>query len=225
MAAFTAQMSALVALPFELQRLGHDAVSIGLLITPWPLALACAAQVAGRLADRYAAGLLGGVGLLLLATGLLLLALLPEQAGNVSLMWRLALCGIGFGLFQAPNNRALLSAAPRARSGAAGGLLGIGTIVGPDSRSGHRRAVVARRSAGRLASRAVGVQRHRLPRDARESAAPRYGGGSGRRSGRGPGAGSGLGRHQATIFEQRAELGRTAVEVTKLRLRILTAAA
>ncbi|MBV9911195.1 MAG: MFS transporter [Sinobacteraceae bacterium] len=130
MAAFIAQMSALVALPFELQRLGHDAVSIGLLITPWPLALACAAQVAGRLADRYAAGLLGGVGLLLLATGLLLLALLPEQSGNVALMWRLALCGLGFGLFQAPNNRALLSAAPRARSGAAGGLWALARLLG-----------------------------------------------------------------------------------------------
>lgn len=129
-AAFTAQMSALVALPFELQRLGHDAVAIGLLITPWPLALAFAARVSGRLADRYAAGLLGAVGLLLLATGLLLLALLPEHSGNVALMWRLALCGIGFGIFQAPNNRALLSAAPRARSGAAGGLWALARLLG-----------------------------------------------------------------------------------------------
>jgi len=37
---FTAQMAALVALPFEIQRLGRSAVETGLLITPWPIAVA-----------------------------------------------------------------------------------------------------------------------------------------------------------------------------------------
>ena len=77
---FMAQTTALVALPFEIQRLGHSAVATGLLMTPWPLALALAAPVAGRLADRYAAGILGGCGLLLLAAGLALLALLPAES-------------------------------------------------------------------------------------------------------------------------------------------------
>ena len=57
--AFMAQTAALVALPFEIQRLGHSAVATGLLMTPWPLALAVAAPLAGHLADRYAAGALG----------------------------------------------------------------------------------------------------------------------------------------------------------------------
>ncbi len=127
---FSAQMAALVALPFEIQRLGHSAVETGLFITPWPLALAFAAPLAGRLADRYPAGLLGGVGLLTLAAGLFLLVLYPLSAGPAGVLWRMALCGVGFGLFQTPNNRTLMAAAPRRRSGAAGGMLAAARLLG-----------------------------------------------------------------------------------------------
>jgi DHA2 family multidrug resistance protein-like MFS transporter len=127
---FAAQMSALVALPFEIQRLGHSAVETGLFITPWPLALAFAAPLAGRLADRYPAGLLGGVGLLTLASGLCLLALYPVSGNPMGLLWRMAVCGAGFGFFQAPNNRTIMGSAPRRRSGAAGGMLAAARLIG-----------------------------------------------------------------------------------------------
>jgi MFS transporter, DHA2 family, multidrug resistance protein len=127
--AFIAQMSALVSLPFEIQRLGHTAVETGLLMTPWPLALAAVAPVAGRLAERYPAGILGGLGLLVMSAGLALLALFPG-GGPVAFVWRMALCGLGFGLFQSPNNHAILASAPRVRSGAAGGMLSSARLVG-----------------------------------------------------------------------------------------------
>ncbi len=127
---FSAQMAALVALPFEIQRLGHSAVETGLFITPWPLALACVAPVAGRLADRYPAGILGGAGLMTLAAGLFLLMLYPLGGGTSGVLWRMALCGVGFGLFQAPNNRTIMGSAPRQRSGAAGGMLAAARLIG-----------------------------------------------------------------------------------------------
>jgi DHA2 family multidrug resistance protein-like MFS transporter len=130
-ASFMAQMAGLVALPFEIQqRIGRSAVETGLLMTPWPVAVAIAAPIAGRLADRYPAAILGGLGLLALAAGLAALAAFPSGGSVADFTWRMALCGLGFGFFQSPNNRTLLSSAPRSRSGAAGGMLGTARLLG-----------------------------------------------------------------------------------------------
>ncbi len=130
-ASFVAQMLAYVALPFYLQdHLGRDQVETGLLMTPWPLATAVVAPIAGRLADRYRAGILGGIGLACFAVGLALLALLPAAPGAADIVWRMAICGVGFGLFQTPNNRAIIGSAPRERSGGASGMLGTARLLG-----------------------------------------------------------------------------------------------
>ncbi|AXK38940.1 MFS transporter [Crenobacter cavernae] len=128
---FTAQALALVSLPFFLQgMLGRSQVETGLLMTPWPLAIMCVAPFAGRLLEKYSPGLLGGLGLAMLSAGLALLATLPPSPDNVDIAWRMALCGAGFGLFQSPNNFALLSSAPPQRSGGASGMLGTARLVG-----------------------------------------------------------------------------------------------
>jgi DHA2 family multidrug resistance protein-like MFS transporter len=128
---FTSQMMAFVSLPFFFQgTLGFSAVQTGLLMTPWPLATMVAAPAAGWLSDRYSAGILGAVGLGAFAIGLMSMSVLQPGASEFDIIWRVALCGAGFGFFQSPNNRAMMAEAPLARSGAAGGMLGTARTVG-----------------------------------------------------------------------------------------------
>ena len=128
---FCAQMLAYIALPFLfLESYGHTPAEAGLLLTVWPVAIMVMAPVAGRLIGRVADGLLGGVGLALMAAGLLLLAWLPAEPSNANIIWRLALCGMGFGLFQSPNNHTIVTSAPVHRTGAASGMLGTARLTG-----------------------------------------------------------------------------------------------
>ena len=128
---FTAQMLAMVSLPFFFQNtLGRSAVEIGLLLTPWPIATLVTAPVAGILVERIHPGILGSIGMAIFAAGLGLLAALPDAPTNLDIVWRLLLCGMGFGLFQTPNNTTLISSAPLNRSGSASGMLGMARLLG-----------------------------------------------------------------------------------------------
>ncbi len=130
-ASFTAQGLAYVALPFFLQNtLGRSQVATGLLMTPWPLTVAVVAPFAGRLADRYSAGMLGGLGLAAFAVGLALLAALPAHPTTLDIVWRMTICGFGFGFFNSPNNRAMIVSAPRERTGGASGMLATARLLG-----------------------------------------------------------------------------------------------
>ena len=128
---FCAQMLTFVSLPFFLSlRLHMDAASIGMVFTAWPLAVMCTALLAGRLADRYSAGVLGGIGLTVGAIGLFLLDDLAEHHTVFDIVWRLGLCGAGFGLFQIPNTRFMVGTAPRNRAGSVSGMLGTIRLTG-----------------------------------------------------------------------------------------------
>lgn len=128
---FAAQMLAYVTLPFLFQSvMGRSAFATGLLMTPWPLALGVVAPIAGRLADRVRAGLIGGIGLGIFAVGLFALSRMGANPSTFDIAWRMAMCGIGFGLFQSPNNRTIVGSAPRNRSGAAGGMLATARLLG-----------------------------------------------------------------------------------------------
>jgi len=128
---FIGQMAGLVALPFYLQHeLGRSAATAGLVMTAWPLTVAVVAPLSGRFADRFSNDTLCVVGGLSLAAGLALAAFWPLQGSLAPLIPALMLSGFGFGLFQTPNNRNMLLAAPRERSGAAGGMQGMARLSG-----------------------------------------------------------------------------------------------
>jgi DHA2 family multidrug resistance protein-like MFS transporter len=131
MAAFMAQGMSYVALPFLFENtLGRSQVETGLLLTPWPLTVALIATATGRLSDRYPVGILSSIGLAVLAVGLLLVALMPADPSVPNIVWRTAICGLGFGFFNTPNNRAILTSAPLSRSGGASGMQATSRLLG-----------------------------------------------------------------------------------------------
>jgi DHA2 family multidrug resistance protein-like MFS transporter len=128
---FIAQMMAMVALPFLFEHtMALDPVTTGLLMTPWPLTVAVIAPFSGRLSDRYPAGLLGGCGMAVMAAGLAAVSMMPDHPSTLNIVWRMSLCGIGFGFFNTPNNRAILTSAPPARTGGASGMQATARLLG-----------------------------------------------------------------------------------------------
>jgi DHA2 family multidrug resistance protein-like MFS transporter len=76
---FAVQGLAFVSLPFYFEDILHRTqIETGFFMTPWPLVVGIMAPIGGRLSDRYSAGVLGGLGLVLLGVGMVLLATLPK---------------------------------------------------------------------------------------------------------------------------------------------------
>lgn len=129
--AFVGQGLAFVALSFLYQQeMGFTPLETAWMFTPWPLAIMVVGPLAGRLADRVNPSLLSSAGLVLLLLGLAALAGLDAAAGVGDSLWRTALCGVGFGLFQPPNNREMMASVPRERSAQASGVMSTTRTVG-----------------------------------------------------------------------------------------------
>ena len=131
LATFVGSSTLMLSLPFRLQQnYGFTPGEVGAVITPLPLAMMVVAPIAGHLSDRVPAGILGGVGMAINAVAMLLMAALPEHATPVTVGWRMALAGVGFGLFLAPNARLIVSSTPWHRAASAGGLISTNRLTG-----------------------------------------------------------------------------------------------
>ena len=131
---FATQSLAFVSLPFYFETvLGRSPVETGFLITPWAVLVAIMAPVAGRLSDHYSPGVLGGIGLAILSVGMTSLLGISLHPSAFDICWRMALCGMGFGFFQAPNLKAIMGAAPLTRAGSASGVVATSRLMGQTS--------------------------------------------------------------------------------------------
>ncbi len=128
---FAAQTLAMVAMPFMLAHtFGYDAARTGLLMTAYPVVILFVAPLAGFLIGRINPEILGSIGLLILCVGSFCLAFLPRDASFMDIAWRFAVCGVGFGFFQTPNNHLILTSAPRHRTGSASGMMASARLIG-----------------------------------------------------------------------------------------------
>lgn len=128
-ACFSGQSAALIALPFYLREaFGCDTARAAWAMTPWPLAVALAAPIVGRAANRFAASALCAAGAALLSLSLAMLSVVRSSFSLAAAL--VALCGVGFAFFQVPNNRTMLLSAPKERSAAAGAMQATARLTG-----------------------------------------------------------------------------------------------
>ncbi len=128
---FLALFAVSFMMPFYLEQLrGFSTIQSGLLLTPVPITLAIIAPFSGSLADRIGSRWLTAGGLTIACIGLVLISQLNEHSSLVDIVWRMTFTSIGQGLFQAPNNSALLGSAPRNLQGSASGFLATSRTIG-----------------------------------------------------------------------------------------------
>ena len=151
-------------LPFYFEQLrGYSIVQTGLMLTPLPLMLAVFAPLSGSLADRLGSRWLSPIGLAIVCFGLFLLSQINVQTSPWDIIWRLAVTGIGQGLFMSPNTRTMMGAASRQAQGEASGLLATGRVIGQSmsvALTGTVFAALGGATAGTLLS---SLQTHNLP--------------------------------------------------------------
>jgi len=129
--AFIASMTLILSMSFRLQHAyGFAPSEAGAAIGVWPLTMMIVAPLSGYLSDRYPAGLLGGIGMVIAVAALLFIAFLPVQPDYWDVAWRMSLAGMGFGMYMSPNARFIIGSAPRSRMAPAGGLVSTTRLVG-----------------------------------------------------------------------------------------------
>lgn len=128
---FIAQNLTMIALPFLfLTGFKLSELSTGLVMTPWPVATMIISPLAARIIERHNPAFTAASGMVIFGIGLLLLVFLPSNPGVWDIVWRMFVCGVGFGFFQTPNNIVMVMATPVERTGAAGGMQSTARLTG-----------------------------------------------------------------------------------------------
>jgi EmrB/QacA subfamily drug resistance transporter len=127
----TVMMATLVVGPFYLAHgLGLDAVLVGLVLSVGPFVAALTGVPAGRIADRFGAQRMTLAGLIAMATGCLMLSVLPETLGIGGYLLPMVVITLGYALFQTANNTAVMADVEPDQRGVISGMLNLSRNLG-----------------------------------------------------------------------------------------------
>lgn len=128
---FVVLTGTLLIFPFFLELvLGYSTQHVGLLLAVSPLLTGILAPFSGTLSDRFGTRSISCIGLLLMTVGCLLVSTFHAGMTDLDYIWRVAFLGVGIGMFQSPNNSAVLGEVPPERLGIASGLLALSRTLG-----------------------------------------------------------------------------------------------
>jgi EmrB/QacA subfamily drug resistance transporter len=143
----TVMMATLVVGPFYLSRaLGLDAALVGLVLSMGPVVVALSGVPAGRIADRYGAPQMTIIGLIVMAVGSFVLFMVPATLGIPGYAAPIVVITIGYALFQAANNTAVMSDIRPDQRGVISGMLNLSRNLGLITGASVMGAVFARAS-------------------------------------------------------------------------------
>lgn len=128
---YLAQFIMVFIAPFYLEslRMFSPLVS-GLLYLPMPIATICIAPLSGSFSDRFDSRFLSSAGNLIMAAGLLMLSFYNIDTSYLYIIVSMIVMGIGFGMFQTPNNSSIMGNVPPENRGTAAGTLGTMRNIG-----------------------------------------------------------------------------------------------
>ena len=128
---FVSIAGTIILLPFYLENvLGYNTMQVGLLLAIVPITLGIVAPIAGSMSDKFGTRRISVFGLIFLLIGYYAMSTLDAQTSALGYILRLLPIGLGMGIFQSPNNSAIMGAVPRQRLGIASGLLSVTRTLG-----------------------------------------------------------------------------------------------
>ncbi len=128
---FTLVAPLVFLLPFYLEGvLGYDIRTVGFLLGAAPLSIGVVAPLSGALSDRIGIRKLTVTGLVVMMVSFLGFQTLTERTAWWQFVLVVIPLGIGMGIFQSPNNSAIMGSVPREYAGLGAGVLSITRLLG-----------------------------------------------------------------------------------------------
>ncbi|NLF12993.1 MAG: MFS transporter, partial [Anaerolineaceae bacterium] len=152
-ATFISMSGTIILIPFYLENvMGYSPRAVGLLLAVVPVAVGITAPLSGALSDRVGTRPIAVAGLAMIVLGFVAVSTLSLDTTAAGYVLRYLPVGIGIGIFQSPNNSAVMGAVPRERLGIASGLLSITRTLGQTTGISVLGALWASRVAARAGS-------------------------------------------------------------------------